>query len=417
MNSIKKIKIPAELSKLARAFPVDLFIVGGYVRNQLMGIEEGDIDLCSSLTVDKLSKVAEECGFVIKLKNKVMGTAKLVYKDKVYDYATFRKEKYGDDKGHRPCEVEFIESIEEDAKRRDFTVNAIYYNINKQTVSDFFNGYSDIRKGIVRAIGNPEDVMQNDGERILRMVRIAGELNFKIDKTTYNCAVKNISNLYSLNAERMVNEIVKILYCDKKYTERAKKKSFLNSIKFLNKMGVWKCFGLENEKINYNMINKVKERAYGLLIDMVDTEKPASVSYFVSKILARLALSQKRADQIINIISGYYDALNKKSNKQYFFKYFDNFETIFELINQKSKILALKYQFFYKYIISYHLVIKQSDLCVNSKDLKTHFPSLPQKLYKDVFDAVLSDVFDGKYPNEKDVILDEIANKMTITKN
>jgi len=417
MNGVRRIKIPTELSQLARVFPVDLYIVGGYIRNQMLGIEQGDIDLCSSLSVDKLSKVAEECGFVIKHKNKAIGTAKLVYNDKVYDYATFRKEQYGDDKGHKPCEVEFIESPQEDAKRRDFTINAIYYNINKQSILDYFNGYYDLRRGIVRAIGNAEEVMANDGERILRMIRIAGELNFKIEKNTYNAAYKNVGNLYTLNSERLTDELHKIIYSDKKYQQKPRKSSFLNSLKHLNKFGVWKCLGLENEKINFNMIKKVEERVFGLLIDMVDTEKPASVSYFVTKILKHSAISYKRMDQVINIISGYYDALNKKSNKQYFFKYFDNFEQIFELLNEKSKSLALKYQFFYKYIISYHLVIKQSDLNISAKDLKEHFPSLPQKLYKEVFDSVLSDVFDGKYPNDRDAILNEIHNKMTITKN
>jgi len=417
MNSIKKIKIPAELSKLARAFPIDLYIVGGYVRNQLIGIEQGDIDLCSSLTIDKLSKIAEECGFEVKQKNKALGTAKLIYKDKTYDYATFRKEEYSDNKSHKPVNIEFIDSIEEDSKRRDFTINSIYYNINKQTMVDYHNGYYDLRHSIIRAIGSAEEVMQNDGERILRMIRLAGELNFKIEKNTFNYAYKNVANLYGISVDRIVGELAKILNCDKRYEHRAKKSAFIKALKLINKMGIWKCFGLEFEKVNYNMVKKVKKRYLGLIIDIVDTAKPASVSYFVSKLLKNVTLSQKKLAQIINIISGYYDALNRKSNKQYFFKYFDNFEAIYDLISQKNKFLAQKYQFFYKYIISYHLVIKQSDLMVSAKDLKAKFPSLPQKMYKEVLDSVLSDVFDGKYPNKKEAILKEISSRMTITKN
>lgn len=417
MNSIKKIKIPTELLKLARVFPVDLYVVGGYVRNQLLGIDEGDVDLCSSLTVDKLSKVAEECGFSVKNKNKALGTAKLVFDDKTYDYATFRREKYGDDKSHKPCEVEFIQDIEEDSKRRDFTINAIYYNINKETMCDFYNGYYDLRKGIVRAIDSAEAVMQNDGERILRMVRVAGELGFKIDKNTLAAAYKNIDNIHGISADRISLELRKILYCDKRYEVKTRKFTLSDCLKLMNKMSIWKCFGLDFERVNYNMVKKVKERFLGLYIDMIDTVNPASVSYFLGKLLKHVSLSQKQLMQTINIISGYYDALNRKSNKQYFFKYFDNFEFIYDLLLSKSKMIAQKYQFFYKYIISYHLVIKQKDLKITTRDLKSRYPSLPPKMYNDVLNEILSDVFDGKYPNEREIILEELENKMTIKKN
>ncbi len=416
MNGVRRIKVPTELSQLAMVFPVDLYIVGGYIRNQMLGIEQGDIDLCSSLTIDKLSKVAEECGFVVKNKNKEMGTARLVYGDIVYDYATFREEKYGDDKSHKPEQVEFVDNIHIDASRRDFSINAIYYNINKQTIIDYYNGMIDLRRGVIRAIGNAEEVMKNDGERVLRMIRLAGELNFKIDKATFNAAFKNVANLYGISADRVAMELVKILNCDRRYPEKGKKNAFVNSIKILNRMGVWKCIGLEFEKINLNMVKKVKERELGLIIDMVDTANPASVSYFVEKLFKKLTIQKKKLEQVVNIISGYYDALNKKNNKQYFFKYFDNFEEIYPLIVEKNKFLAQKYQFFYKYIISYHLVIKRSDLMVSAKDLKAKFPSLPAKMYSEVLDGVLSDVFDGKYPNEKESILKEIAGRMTLKK-
>ena len=417
MNGVRRIKIPTELSRLARVFPVDLYIVGGYIRNQLLGIEQGDIDLCSSLTIDKLAKAVEESGFVVKSKNKDMGTAKLVFGDIVYDYVTFREEKYGTDKAHRPEQVEFIDNIHKDAARRDFSVNAIYYNINKQTIIDYHNGLIDLRRGVIKAIGNADDVMKNDGERVLRMIRLAGELNFKIDKATFKSAIKNVSNLYGISADRISLELGRILNCDKRYPGRAKKKAFVNSLKILNRMSVWRCFGLEIDKINYNMVKKVKDRGLGLIIDMVDTANPASVSYFVEKLFKNVSINKKKLDQIIKIISGYYDALNKKNTKQYFFKYFDNFEEIYPLIAQKNKFLAQKYQFFYKYIISYHLVIKRSDLMVSAKDLKAKFPSLPVKMYGEVLDGVLSDVFDGKYPNEREIILKEIAGRMTIRKS
>lgn len=416
MNSIKRIKIPNELTKLARALPVDLYVVGGYVRNQLLGIDKGDIDLCSSISVDKIANYATECDFSVKYKNKTLGTAKLVYQDKVYDYAAFRKEEYDDSKSHKPSEINFVDDIAVDAKRRDFTINAIYYNINKQTLSDYYNGLIDLRKGVLRAVETPTFVMQNDGERVLRMIRLAGELNFKVEKNTLQAAQKNLTNLQGISADRRCEELLKIIYCDKKYTSRSKKKNFLAGLKILNRMEVWKYLGVDCDKVNYNMIKKVENRGLGLLIDLIDTTKPASVSYYIYKILRETSIPKKKRDQIVNIISGYYDALNRKSNKQYFFKYFDNFEDIFELLQFKSKNIAQKYQFFYKYIISYHLVVKVSDLNISAKDLRVRQPSLPEKQYEDVLKEILSEVFDGKIENNRTELLKELDSKFMLKK-
>ena len=96
---------------------------------------------------------------------------------------------------------------------------------------------------------------------------------------------------------------------------------------------------------------------------------------------------------------------------QFFFKYFDNFPEIYKLLNKKSKILAQKYNFFYRYIISHKLVIRVSDLKISAKDLKKHFPSMPEKLYESVLMEALSDVFDGKCQNEQTDLLRDIGRK------
>ena len=88
------------------------------------------------------------------------------------------------------------------------------------------------------------------------------------------------------------------------------------------------------------------------------------------------------------------------------------FEKIYDILACKSKTLAQKYNFFYKYIISHKIVVRIADLKVSNRDLAKNFPSLPQKSYKVILNMILSDIFEGKYNNDKTVILSEIEKKL-----
>lgn len=386
--------------KLARLVGGDFYLVGGYVRNSLLGKKCADEDLCSALTLTNLEKKLEGSEFSLKSKNKALGTCKIVCGEKSFDYATFRRETYA--KGHCPQSVEFVKDLHEDALRRDFTVNSIYYNINKDEIKDPFDGFSDLKNKKIRAIN--ENVLKDDGLRILRMIRLAGEYNFSIDKQTLLAAEKNISNIKDLSKTKVAEELAKLF-------AKTSNKGAVKAIKLYNKLGVWKQIDCGFSYVKPNMIAKCEDKALGFAIDVVDSVQPASVSYFLYNILSNAGFTKKRFATFINVVSGYYDALNHLKNKQYFFKYFDNFPEIYKLLLKKSKILAQKYNFFYRYIISHKLVIKTSDLKITAKDLKKHFPSMPEKMYDSVLLEVLSDVFDGKCQNEQADLLKDIGKK------
>ena len=390
----------AKLKKLASIVGSDFYIVGGFVRNSLLGRECEDEDVCSPFTVDQLEAKLKDSEFIIKNKNKFFGTCKIVCDSKSFDYATFRTEIYK--KGHCPETVEFITSLEDDSKRRDFTINSIYFDVLNGEIIDPFNGIGDIKKKKIRAIG--QDTLKNDGLRILRMIRLAGEYKFSIEKYTFCSALKNIENLKDLSKSKVAEEIQKLF-------ERTSNKGAVRAIRLYNKLGVWKYIGLDIERLKASMLAKCEDKFMGFIIDIIDNIKPASVSYFLNHLLDDCGFTKKRMAQIINILSGYYDALNHLKNKQYFFKYFDNFPQIYQILNKKSKFLAQKYKFFYRYIISHKLVIKKSDLKITEKDLKKHFPSMPDKLYDNVLMDVFSDVFDGKCKNSLQDILKNIAKK------
>ncbi len=394
------VKPSEKLQELASIIGGDFYLVGGYVRNALLGINCDDEDVCSALTLSSLEKKLEGSEFSLKNKNKMLGTCKIVCNEKSFDYATFRKEKYG--KGHCPEEVKFITDLQEDAKRRDFTINAIYYNINTEEIIDPFDGIEDLKRKKIRAINN--EILNDDGLRILRMLRLAGEYNFAIDSQTLVCAQKNVDNVKDLTKAKIIEELEKLFV-------HTTSKGVVRSIKLYNKLGLWEKMGMSINHIRPKMIAKCEDKFMGFAIDIVDTAKPASVSYYLTNVLANAGLSKKRSSNFINVISGYYAALGRLKNKQFFFKYFDNFPQIYDVLSKKSKVLAANYNFFYRYIISHKLVIKVSDLKISEKDLKKRFPSMPEKMYEKVLMDSLSDVFDGKCANVEEDLLKNIGRK------
>lgn len=394
------IKPSSVAKKLARTVGGDFYLVGGYVRNSLLGKNCEDEDVCSALTLSALEKKLAGSEFTIKNRNKVFGTCKIICGNKSFDYATFRKETYS--RGHCPDSVEFVKDLSEDANRRDFTINSIYYNINKGEIKDPFDGMSDLKRKKIRSINS--EVLNDDGLRILRMIRLAGEYNFSIEKQTFLNAQKNISNIKDLTISKVAEELQKLF-------TKTSNKGAVKAINLYNKLGVWKQIKPDLEVVKPNMIAKCEDKTLAFAIDLVDSVKPASVSYFLNHVLQDSGVPKKRLATFINIVSGYYDALNHLKNKQFFFKYFDNFPEIYKLLNKKFKILAQKYNFFYKYIISHKLVIRVSDLKITVKDLKKHFPSMPEKLYESVLMEALSDVFEGKCQNELSELLRDIGRK------
>ena len=401
------IPVSENLIKLSKFFPENLFIVGGYVRNAIMGIKSSDIDLASNVDIDEISKILKENGYKIKVKNSKYNSITIQKDGESYEFTSFRKDFYEDNGKHCPIKVERTGDIKEDASRRDFTINAIYYNINKDEIVDFYHGVVDAKQKILRCIGSPEEVLKNDGERILRMVRIVGELGLKIEKRTLKSAFQMAKNIQDLSPARKFMELEKILYCDKRYKDV--KSNFKKILKLLNKLCVWQYFGLPVKAIKYNMVNKVEDRFLGLLIDIVDTLNPECLQTFLENFLKEeFAFNIKQIQKVFTYISGYYNALNGMKNKDYFFKYFEDVSVIFPLLAKKSKHTTNKYMFFYEYIIRHGLVIKISDLKINEDDIKNNFPKIDERSYGRILEYLLSEVFDGKIKNTKEDLLQEI---------
>lgn len=399
------IDVSQNLIKLSKFFPENLYVVGGYVRNRLLGLSATDVDLCSKVDIEEVSKRLEGSGFTVKIKNLRLGSLAISIDDESYEYTAFRKEKYADDGSHNPISVERTDKIEEDSARRDFSINAIYYNINKDECVDLEHGIVDLTDKTLRACST--SLFQNDGERVLRMVRIAGELGFEIEKKTFLAAKANASNVGALVGARKLGEMQKILECDKKHN--LKKKQLKKSLQLLNRLGVWEFFGLAHPGVKYHYVYKTEDRFLGLLIDIINTEKPECLEVFLEKLLKeQFGFSTPDFKKCFVYLSGFYEAIAGTKNKEYFFKYFEHWSSIRPLLHSKSKHLENKYNFFYKYIIEHGLTIRVTDLKINEADIKENFEKIDKRNYSRILESLLSKVFDGKLKNEKDALLNEI---------
>lgn len=208
-----KIKITDNLKQIASILKnkgFGCYLVGGAVRNQLLGIEEKDFDLATDAFPED----------IISIFNKVIptgikhGTVTVLFKGEAYEITTFRVDgKYSD--GRRPDTIEYTSSIFDDLKRRDFTINSIAYDILNKKLIDPNNGLTDLNNKIIRAIGDPDQRFQEDGLRPLRACRFAAQLNFRIEEKTFKAINDNIDKFKNVSKERIYDELVKTMNAEK----------------------------------------------------------------------------------------------------------------------------------------------------------------------------------------------------------
>lgn len=212
--------LPDILIELARKFHKDtpLYLVGGAVRNSIMGLPFGDFDIAAAVKTEELKELLEGSGFKIVGEYSRTGTMVLNKSCHNFEYTTFRVDSYPIGSGcHQPAEVRFTADLREDAGRRDFTCNAIYYDILKEKFIDPFGGISDINNRLLRVIASK--TLEEDALRILRLVRLSCELGLRVEDKTLEMAATNCYKLKDIAPERIREELDKILIADTKYPD------------------------------------------------------------------------------------------------------------------------------------------------------------------------------------------------------
>ena len=189
----------------------EAYLVGGCVRDVLAGRKPKDWDFTTNARPEDIIKIFPKTFY-----ENEYGTVGVVNENtedeslKVVEITPYRIEgKYSDYR--RPDSVVFSKNLEDDLKRRDFTINAIAYDITKGQIVDPYNGQKDIKDKVIRAVGDPEERFAEDALRVLRAIRLATELGFMINSETEKALENNVKNLGKIAQERIRDEFIKLI--------------------------------------------------------------------------------------------------------------------------------------------------------------------------------------------------------------
>lgn len=203
-----RIQLPDKVNKIIEALTAagyEAYAVGGCVRDSILGKEPNDWDITTSATPEETKKLFNRT-IDTGIKH---GTVTVMLDREGFEVTTYRIDGDYED-GRHPKEVTFTASLEEDLKRRDFTVNAMAYN-EQHGLVDIFGGVRDIEQGIIRCVGNAEERFTEDALRMMRAVRFSAQLGYRIDEGTKSAIRRLAPNLKLISAERIQAELVKLV--------------------------------------------------------------------------------------------------------------------------------------------------------------------------------------------------------------
>ena len=183
----------------------EAYFVGGSVRDVLLDRHVHDIDITTSAYPEEVKELFEK-SIDTGIKH---GTVTVLYEGESYEITTFRTES-GYQDFRRPDHVTFVQNLDEDLKRRDFTINALAMDIRGQII-DLFNGVEDLKKRVIRAVGNPETRFHEDALRMMRAVRFMSQLEFKLEEKTERAIKDNHELLKKISMETSLWSIIIIL--------------------------------------------------------------------------------------------------------------------------------------------------------------------------------------------------------------
>ncbi|MGL5175305.1 MAG: CCA tRNA nucleotidyltransferase [Cetobacterium sp.] len=328
------------------------YIVGGYIRDYLLGIEPKDCDFCTDIDYEKLKVIFAECS--PKEIGKAFGIIQIIYNGKSYEIAKLRRE-IGFTENRNVVEVEFVSDIYEDLKRRDFTVNAIAFD-GERIIYPSNESLKDIENRILRFVGEGEERIKEDPLRILRGIRIAGEKKLFILKSVEDNMIKNKKEIQRVSIERVQDEIFKML----------KGENRVESFYLLNKLQIFEeLFPETSKKMDLTgVLDKIKQ------IDRLNLE--LAIIFFKSKEeLSKLKLDNKSKKSILNIINQKENFKNIKTKydvkKMISLIGLEDFKDILVLEKLEREISNL--EIFLKEILENNEPIFLKDLVISGKDI------------------------------------------------
>lgn len=385
----------------------EAYVVGGCVRDSIMGRKPHDWDICTSAKPEQVIEIFNHYKVIpTGLKH---GTVTIMKNDKPYEITTYRVDGEYDDARH-PKDVTFTTSLEEDLSRRDFTMNALAYNNNNDLV-DLFGGVNDIKNGIVRCVGNPRERFSEDALRIMRALRFATRFGFKIEENTFAAMKEKKSLLSKISAERINSELTQIIMCEAEDVAR---------ILYKAEDILFELFPAlrENDGSYINNIlhsNKIKSVRLALLFDFPEEQ--------LKDILTNLRYDNETISSVLNTRKYGQQILKYDSDKytiEYFLKrimhdigYEDTQKALFYCIaysraksNEKQELLFTNMLYVAMVINDRNECYKLSQLAVNGNDIK-HFGYKGQQIGT-VLNYLLDMVMKGVLENNKPTLLKRV---------
>lgn len=211
MNRLKKIEIPRQVKLIIDILEhngYEAYAVGGCVRDAIIGRKPNDWDITTSAMPEDVKRIFNKT-IDTGIKH---GTITVMIEKVGYEITTYRIDGEYED-GRHPKQVTFTGCLVEDLRRRDFTINAMAYN-DRNGIVDEFDGIGDLKRGVIKCVGNPMHRFTEDALRILRAVRFAAVLDFTIEEHTREAIVSLAENLCMISKERIQAELEKLIMSD-----------------------------------------------------------------------------------------------------------------------------------------------------------------------------------------------------------
>lgn len=356
------LKKSLELLKKIEESGFEAYIVGGFVRDYYMNKMSTDVDICTSATPKDLIKIFTDA----TLPKEKYGAVTIRHKSIRYEITTFRKElKY---EKRKPIEIEYTSNLYEDVIRRDFTINSLCMS-SEGSLIDLFDGKKDIDKKTIRCLGNASEKFYEDPLRMLRAIRFATILNFKLDKEVVDAIKKNSYLLKNISYDRKKIELNKIFASNNiKY-----------GIKLINALNISEYLEIQN-------INKIKytEDILGIWAQLNVLDK-----YCFTKI------EKEMINNITKLVK------NKTIGKYEIYKYGLYITSIAaEILGINKKAIVRIYN---------NLPIKsKEEISINNTDILNAIPKTPGSWIKKIYEDIEIKIVNSKLKNDKEKILEYI---------
>lgn len=200
----KNLELFLKLNKLFSEHGYKLFLVGGTVRDYLLGLPLTDMDAVTDALPSEMKEFLPEANYTFER----FGSVSIKFDKKVkFDITTLRKETSYEDSRH-PSKIEFVKDLSIDVNRRDFTINGLYLDSNLQVI-DYVSGKKDLENKVLRMIGNPLIRLKEDPLRIIRAIRFASDFDLSLDSELESAIRNNINELQKLNKDKINQDLKK----------------------------------------------------------------------------------------------------------------------------------------------------------------------------------------------------------------